>query len=212
MKKTMILGAAALLSSALLLVSCNNSENQDAANAETTEATETAEAVETENIEYNGTIVYFNLDETINAYNYAKDLGAEVEKKATAIQNEINRRGKKLENAGKDFNNKVQKGLMTRSVAETKAQELSKQEAEFQQYVATKDREMQEEQMVMMNQIADAIQTYVTEYNKEKKYSMILTNQAGNPVIIADPALNITAEIIEGLNKKYAESNAESAK
>ena len=117
-----------------------------------------------------------------------------------------NRRGKKLETAAKDFQNKMEKGLMTRSVAEEKAQKLQQQEAEFNNYAAQKQQEMAEEQMVMMNQIGDAIKTYLDKFNEEKKFAMILTSQGGTPVITADPSLNITEAVIAGLNAEYVAS------
>ena len=55
----------------------------------------------------------------------------------------------------------------------------------------------------MMNQIADAIQTFMDKYNKEKKNTMILTNQSGVPVISADPSLDITNDVIARLNEEY---------
>ena len=55
----------------------------------------------------------------------------------------------------------------------------------------------------MMNQLGDAIQTFLQKYNEEKQYSMILTNQGGAPVITADPALDITEDVLAGLNAEY---------
>ena len=95
---------------------------------------------------------------------------------------------------------------MTRSVAEEKAQKLQQQEAEFNNYTAQKQQEMAEEQMVMMNQIGDAIKTYLDKFNEEKKFAMILTSQGGTPVITADPSLNITEAVIAGLNAEYVAS------
>jgi hypothetical protein len=34
---------------------------------------------------------------------------------------------------------------------------------------------------------------------------MILTCQAGNPVLTADPSLNITEDVLAGLNAEYIE-------
>ena len=133
----------------------------------------------------------------------ANDLRAVVETKVQNIQAEVNRRGKKLESAAKEFQEKMEKGLMTRSVAEDKAQKLQKQEADFNAYAAQKQQEIQEEQLVMMNQIGDAIKTYLEKYNEEKKYAMILTSQGGTPVLTADPSLNITEDVIAGLNAEY---------
>lgn len=150
-----------------------------------------------------GAIVYFNLDEVLQRYDMASDLGAVVNSKGENIQKEITRRQKKLENSIKEYQEKVSKGLMTRSVAEVQGQKLQQQEAEFNQFVQSKQAEMQEEQVVMMNQIGDAIKTFVDKYNEEKEYAMILTNQGGAPVITADSLLNITEDIIAGLNEEY---------
>lgn len=148
-------------------------------------------------------IVYIDLDRIIQEYDMASDLGAVVETKVKNIQDEVNRRGKQLENEMIDFQNKINKGLITRSVAEVQSQDLQKKQAEFNEYANQKNNEVIEEQTVMMNQIADAIQTFMDKYNKEKKYTMILTNQSGLPVISADPSLDITNDVIARLNEEY---------
>ena len=74
-------------------------------------------------------------------------------------------------------------------------------------------QELAEEEAVMMNKISDAIMQYVKKYNAEKKYSMIISTQGANTVLIADPALNITDDLLKGLNEEYrAQQNTEKAK
>ena len=125
-----------------------------------------------------GSIVYINLDEILEKYDMANELSSVVETKVQNIEAEVNRRGKKIQ----------------------------KQAANYQNYAAQKQQEIQEELMVMNNQIADAIKTYIEKYNEEKKFAMILTCQAGQPVLVADPSLNVTAEVIAGLNAEYVET------
>lgn len=58
----------------------------------------------------------------------------------------------------------------------------------------------------MMNQISDAIKTFVDAYNAEMGYAMILFTQGDilpAPVISGDPSLDITDALIEGLNAAY---------
>lgn len=148
-------------------------------------------------------IVYVDLDRIVQEYDMASDLGAVVETKVKNIQDEVNRRGKQLENEMMDFQNKINKGLITRSVAEVQGQDLQEKQAKFNEYANQKNNEVIEEQTVMMNQIADAIQTFMAKYNQEKKYTMILTNQSGVPVITADPSLDITDDVIARLNEEY---------
>ena len=150
-----------------------------------------------------GSIVYIDLDRILMEYDMANDLRSVVETKVQNIQAEVTRRGQKLEKEVASYQEKIQKGLMTRSVAEVQGQKLQQQELEFNNYAAQKQQEINEEQVVMMNQLGDAIQTYIAKYNEEKQYAMILTNSGGAPVITADATLDITDDVLAGLNEEY---------
>ena len=63
--------------------------------------------------------------------------------------------------------------------------------------------ELAEKEQVMTNQILNAIYEYVTELNTEAQYDIILVSQTGSPVMIVNPELDLTQQIIEGLNKAY---------
>lgn len=180
-------------------ISCKN-----AATTESAAATETAAVAATE-----GKIVYIDLDKILMDYDMANDLRSVVETKVQNIQAEINRRGQKLEKQVADYQDKIQKGLMTRSVAEVQGQKLQQEELDFNNYAAQKQQEIQEEQVVMMNQLGDAIKTFLDKYNEEKQYAMIITNQGGAPVITADPALDITDDVLAGLNEEYIKTKNE---
>ena len=153
-----------------------------------------------------GAIVYVDLDRVLMEYDMANDLRSVVETKVQNIQAEINRRGQKLEKEVAAYQEKIQKGLMTRSVAEAQNQKLQQQELEFNNYAAQKQQEINEEQVVMMNQLGDAIQTYLTKFQEEKEYAMILTNSGGAPVVAADASLDITDTVLAGLNEEYIKS------
>ena len=150
-----------------------------------------------------GDIVYVDLDRILMEYDMANDLRSVVETKIQNIQAEVNRRGQKLEKEVIAYQEKIQKGLMTRSVAEVQGQKLQQQEIEFNNYAAQKEQEINEEQVVMMNQLGDAIQTFINKYNEEKQYAMIITNSGGAPVITADANLDITEAVLAGLNEEY---------
>ncbi len=156
-----------------------------------------------------GDIVYVDLARIIMEYDMANDLRSVVETKVQNIQAEVNRRGQKLEKEVTAYQEKIQKGLMTRSVAEAQGQKLQQQEIEFNNYAAQKQQEIQEEGMVMENQIADAIQTFITNYNAEKQYAMILTTTGASTVITADASLDITEDVLAGLNEEYIKTKNE---
>ena len=198
MKKAFILSAAVLAGLSLTLVSCNNSSSQNAAdNAQTDEVAAAA-----------GSIVYFNLDTILRDYDMANELRSVVETKVNSINQEVTRRRNKLEKDINAFSDKLNKGLLTQSVAQTQNQKLIEQQQSFENYAAQKQQEILEEQQVMMTQLADAINNYIQEFNAEKKYAMIIATQGdilSAPVVAGDPELDITDTLLEGLNAAYVQ-------
>ena len=165
----------------------------------------------TEAVAEKGAVVYFNLDRVLNEYDMANDLSSVVETKVQSIQQEINRRGNSLQKKGNDFQEKINKGLMTQSVAEIQGKKLEDQRNSFQQYAAQKQQEMAEEQQVMMNQIGDAIKKFIDKFNEEKQYALIISTQGDvlpSPVVAGDASLDITDAIIAGLNEEYVRNKA----
>ncbi|MFA6758356.1 MAG: OmpH family outer membrane protein [Bacteroidales bacterium] len=151
-----------------------------------------------------GGIVYINIDSLISQYDMFNDLRTEFESKAQAIQNDLNKRGRTLENDVKDFQTKVQKGLITRSQAEAQQQQLAKREQELQGYIRQKQEELGEEEQVLNRRVFDALQTYIDKMNQEKQYSLILsTSGYNNTVIQGDKSLNITSSVVEAMNDEY---------
>ena len=162
-----------------------------------------------------GSIVFFNIDKVVENYDMANDLRSVVETKVNGIQAEIDRRGNKLQKDANDFQNKMDKGLLTTSVANAQYQKLQQQQNDYQQYVVRKQQEMQEEQQVMLNQIMNAIAEFVQAYNVEKQYALILTTSGDilpAPVVTGSAALDITDEILAGLNAEYVKIKAAETK
>jgi len=165
----------------------------------------------TEAVATKGAIVYFNLDQVLEEYDMANELRSAVESKVASIQEEVNRRGNRLQSDMNSFNDKINKGLITRSVAEQQSQKLTQQQADFQNYTSQKEQEIAEEQQVMLNQIGDAIHAFLEKFNAEKQYAMIIATQGDilpQPVAIGDPSLDITQEILAGLNDEYIKNKA----
>ena len=195
MNKASLFSAAVLTGLSIIAASCNNTQQNTTGENKAPEATAAQ-----------GAIVYFNLDTILNDYDMANDLRSVVETKVNSINQEVTRRRNKIEKDIKAFSDKLNKGLLTQSVAQTQNQKLVEQQQSFETYAGQKQQEILEEQQVMMNQIADAINNYITEFNADGKYAMIIATQGdilSTPVVAADPALDITDILLEGLNAAY---------
>lgn len=165
----------------------------------------------TETVAEKGAVVFFNLDRVLNEYDMANDLSSVVETKVQSIQQEINRRGNNLQKKANDFQEKLDKGLITRSVAEVQAQKLQQEQNEFNTYANQKQQEIAEEQSVMMNQIGDAIKKYIDKLNEEKQFALVVSTQGDilpSPVVTGEGTLDITDALIAGLNEEYVRNKA----
>ena len=203
MKRFASLLSAAALMAGFALTGCNNA------------AAPVATDAQADTVAAAGSIVFFNIDKVVENYDMANDLRSVVETKVSGIQAEIDRRGNKLQKDANDFQNKMDKGLLTSSVANAQYQKLQQQQNDYQQYAVRKQQEMQEEQQVMLNQIMNAISEYVQAYNAEKQYALILTTSGDilpAPVVTGLASLDITDEILAGLNAEYVKTKAAEAK
>ncbi len=154
-----------------------------------------------------GSIVYIQLDSLVSQYDMFNDLRTELEAKAEIIRTDLEKKGISFQRDTKDFENKVKKGLVTSSQAEKMQQDLLNRQAELQNYSMQKQQEIAEEETVMYNRVMDAITTYIEKYNKKKNYSLILTTSpTTNVVLNGNPELDITQEIVGGLNDEYIKS------
>ena len=154
-----------------------------------------------------GSIVYIQLDSLVSQYDMFNDLRSELESKAQAIQDDLTKKGRSFESAVKDFQTKIEKGLLTRSQAEEQQQKLAEREQNLQSLSQQKQYEMAEEEAVMSRKVMDAVQTFIDKYNQEKGYALILTTSAASTTVITgNPSLNITQDVLNGLNEEYIKS------
>ncbi len=193
MKKFLI--AATVLLAAF--TACNNNANNTATDGETSG---TAENV---NPEVSSQIAYIRLDSLMAGYDMYKDLSAEFETKAKQVEADLTSRGRTFEKNVADFQNKVEKGLVTRAEAAQLEQNLQQQQQTLYATGEQKQQELAEENAVMTNKIFYSIEEFVKEFNSDYRYGMILTTSGGAPVIHANPSFDITALVLKGLNEKY---------
>lgn len=149
-------------------------------------------------------VAYFNLDTLLTKYDMYIDMRSAYEEKVQKADAELTSKGRALKRNVRDYQEKVQNGLVTRAQAQTIEENLNKQQ---QAFVSHRDKvmgEMAEEEQVMLNQIQYSITEYLKEFNKDYQYGVILSTTTAGPIFNADPKLDITTVLLEGLNKKYA--------
>ena len=143
-------------------------------------------------------IAYVEVDSIMSQYQFCKDYSMVLQKKGQNIQNTLATKQQQLQAAAANFQQKVQQ-------AEAINAGLQKQNSDLQVLNQRLSTEFQTETEKYNNALRDSIQHYLKVYNKDKKYSLILS-KAGDNLLYADKALDITNEVIAGLNKAYKPS------
>lgn len=188
-KLTRSFAAAAI--TLLALTSCNKQAPQVEEKATTAKAENTSLK-----------IAYVEVDSIMSQYKFCKEYSIILEKKSRNIQNTINAKGRALQSAAAKFQQDIQNNKYTQQQAEAVQAGLQKQDADLRALQQRLDSEFQTETDNFNKALKDSIQHFLTAYNKDKKYSMILS-KAGDNILYADKAYDITNEVISGLNKAY---------
>ncbi len=152
-------------------------------------------------------IAYVDVDTLLTKYNFWNDLNEMMMRKEENARLNLNEKAKAFENEAKDFQRKLENNVYTRERAESEQARLQKKQMELQELQNRLANELQQEQQKNMLQLRDSINSFLKSYNKDKGYSLIISNTQFDNLLYADPMYNITQEIVDGLNKRYKPSS-----
>ncbi|MCU0377793.1 MAG: OmpH family outer membrane protein [Bacteroidales bacterium] len=164
--------------------------------------TETGTAGAARSVDSKG-IAFVELDSVIANFDMAKDITSDLEDKQRNSEAELTAKSQAFDRDVRDYQNKAQKGLITRATAAEMEQTLAQQQ---QSLLALRDEmalNLNEESVVAQRQVLEYINSYLAEYNKDHNYQYILAKQFPGPILYSDTTLDITGDVIAGLNAKY---------
>ncbi|MEO6290683.1 MAG: OmpH family outer membrane protein [Ginsengibacter sp.] len=151
----------------------------------------------------NAKVAYIDLDSLQNNYTYYKKIKADFEKKQEAANNEITTLQKKYQSRAMQLQ---QKGPnMNQQEQESAMQEMNKMQQDLQAKKQGIDNDLYNTNSKMKEDILSRIQNFLKDYNKDGKYSYIFSYEPGF-MFYKDSTLNITPDVIVGLNELYKEN------
>ena len=150
-----------------------------------------------------GGIAYVNIDSVIFKFDMFFDRRNDLMEKQKKAEAELNSKGGQYERGAKDFQDKVNKGLVTRATAAEMEQNLMRQQQELVNLRDQLQSNLMEEEQVMNRQILEYITTFLEENKAEYNYQFIFGKSFGSVVLYGEQGLDITSKVIEGINTKY---------
>lgn len=146
-------------------------------------------------------IAYVDLDSLNENIKYIKDKRKDLEAEQKAIESEW-QSGMNSLTAKRD--NFVKRGnSITQAEAEKFQEELMAGQQSVEQKKQNSSSKLSEKSYRFMDDIQTKLKDFLKEYNQEKGYTYILTTGTGlDYMIYRDSTLNITADVIKGMNTK----------
>lgn len=208
MKKslTKLFVASMMLGVTFSIYSCNSKEEKASATSKNNQVNTKSDKEE------NGKIAYVCIDSIINNYEFCTEHSKVLEKRMNNIKATLASKGKALQNSAINFQQKVQSGAITSQEQAQKIQaSLQKQQMELENLQDKYSAQFEKERQKYNEEMKDSIENFLKDYNKDHKYAMILSKVENN-ILYADKSMDITEDVLIGLNKRYKSSKDKQVK
>ena len=180
---------------AFAFIACNNQPKQNDTVASKNETTTTPASD-------NQKVAYVEIDSIMSQYTYWKDVTKIIKAKEANIQRPLAGKQNAIQAAAANFQQNVQANKYTQIQAQQIQASIQKQAQDADALQQRLRAEYQNEVAKYNKALSDSVHNYLKEYNKDKKFAIILA-KSGDNILYADPAYNITDDVIKGMNQAY---------
>jgi outer membrane protein len=183
---------AGILTASIFVVSCNKDQPKKTSTASTTAAAN--KPVEP--------IVYVNSDSLLENYSYFKDLRSRMESKSKKAQADLAAKGNSFQREVAEYQQSAQ--TLSADVRAATEQRLARKQQELQTFNQNASSALANESAAENEKLYEKVAAYLKGYAKKKGYKMVLTySKANSAVLYADESLDVTKEVVSGLNDAY---------
>lgn len=143
-------------------------------------------------------IVFINSDSLLEGYDYFNDLKDHLEQKSDSIDRVLRSRAEQLEKDVMKYQDRAP-GLSPQQRAEEEEKLMTRQQG-LMEYKNLMLDQLSEEESVMNDSLHSNLTRFLRDYNKDRNYLYILGYQRGSGILLANDSLDITPEVLKGLN------------
>ena len=154
-------------------------------------------------------IAFVDIDSLLSKYEFSIILNKEMLRKEEDMRMKLSEKAKTLQADYDDFQRKLQNNVYaTRERAEEEQARILKQKDALEKLEQRLIGELSAESQKNNITLHDSINSFLKAYTAEKKFDLILS-RVGDNILFANDALNITEEVINGLNARYTPATKE---
>lgn len=194
-----LVGIAFCCTTIFALSSCQDKNNS------TTAQNESSGASNNENVS-GMRIAYVNVDTLEAKYIYFKETKDAFEKKQNTMEAQLQSSANQLQNEYLNFQKKAQAGTLTQAEGEAAQVKLGKMQEDLENNRQKLATQLMEEQEQFAQKLQNQLDSFLLEFNKDKKYDYIFSHMKGGSILFANPSYDITEEVVKGMNEAYQAS------
>lgn len=154
-------------------------------------------------------IAFVDIDSLLAKYEFSIIVNKEMLRKEEDMRMKLAEKAKALQADYDDFQRKLQNNVYaTRERAEEEQARILKQKDALEKLEQRLIGELSAESQKNNITLHDSINSFLKAYNADKKFDLILS-RVGDNLLYANDALNITEEVINGLNARYTPETKE---
>lgn len=147
------------------------------------------------------TIAYIKSDSVLKHYEYLKVNKVQLEEKTKKMDQDYRNRAIGLQNEIAAYQRNV--SSMTLGQVRATEEDLGKKQQNLQMFQQSLGQQLMEEEAKLNKQLYDRITVYLKKYGAEKGLQFVLKYDPTSDVLFAGDALDISQDVITGLNAEY---------
>jgi outer membrane protein len=159
-----------------------------------------------------GKIAYINLDTLQSKYTFWKAEADALAAEQAKIESELQSSAQKLQSDYTAFQQKAQSGNISEAEGRATQQRLAQMQQSLETRRTTLGEQLQARQIAFSEKLQKNIDEYLAIYNKDNKYDYILSYTKAGQILYANKSLDITADVVKGLNEFKSSSASDTSK
>lgn len=206
--KKLAIAASAAAAVAISLASCSGSDD-NGKKADAADSTKTVKVIG-DSFEPTTNIRYYNMDSVMANYELVKTYNETNLRATRELENAMQSRQSELQRLAANIQQKLQSnGYLSEASYNADMQDLNRKQQQAESYLGNLQARAQQEALRQQQEFLDSIDNFLVYYNNDKHYDAILLYSPGQ---YFNPALDITADVIAGLNARYKKPAAKEEK
>lgn len=151
-------------------------------------------------------IAFITSDSVLEHYEYLKVNKEQLEAKTKKMDQEYRNRALGLQNEIAAYQRNV--GSMTLSQVRATEEDLGKKQQNLQLYQQSLGQQLMEEEQKLNKELYDRVTAFLKKYGAEHDLQVVLKYDPSSDMLYGGQALDITNDVIKGLNEGYQSEKA----